>query len=106
MEILDKIERQDEQVTNAQLREFNASVADVRAWINGTRNNLLNPSHDRSWFTGTTLANTHELLHDHLAPRGLLGFVDVDFTIVGLVAQQRFQTRREILLAVERYDVD
>ena len=80
--ILDKIERQDEQTTNTQLGEFNATVSDLRAWISGTRNNLLNPNHDPSWFSGTTLARLHELLHNYLAPLGLLDFIDVDFTIV------------------------
>jgi histidyl-tRNA synthetase len=83
LEILDKIERQDEKSTNAQLGEFNASIQDVWAWIEKTRRILEDPGH-QEWLgqPGTTLSNLHELLHKHLIPRGLKNCIDVDFSIV------------------------
>lgn len=83
LEILDKIERQDEAVTNTQLREFNTSVSDVRAWIHKTKKVLENPDY-KSWLAepDTALSNLHELLHSHLGSRDLLKYVEVDFSIV------------------------
>jgi histidyl-tRNA synthetase len=83
LETLDKIERQEERVTNAQLKEFNASVADVWAWVEKTRRVLQDPSHQQSsdW-SGTTLANLHQLFHQHLVPRGLKNYVEIDLSIV------------------------
>jgi histidyl-tRNA synthetase len=82
LEVLDKIERQDEQRTNALLEPFKTTVAKITAWSRQAKEALLDPNHDRSFFEGSTLGRLHELLHDHLSPRGLLKFVDVDFSIV------------------------
>ncbi len=83
LEILDKIERQDERLTNTQLKEFNASVADVWAWVEKTRRILQDPSHQESFgWSGTTLANLHQLFHQHLIPRGLKNYVEIDLSIV------------------------
>jgi histidyl-tRNA synthetase len=83
LEILDKIERQNERDTNAQLREFNASVNDVWAWAEKTRRILEDPSH-KEWLgrPGTTLSNLHQLLHQQIIPRGLKNCVEVDFSVV------------------------
>jgi histidyl-tRNA synthetase len=83
LETLDKIERQDERVTNAQLKEFNASVADVWAWVEKTRRILQDPSHqESSGWSGTTLANLDQLFHQHLVPRGLKKYIEIDLSIV------------------------
>ena len=83
LETLDKIERQDEQVTNAQLKEFNASVADVWTWVEKTRRILQEPVQQESLdWSGTTLASLHELFHKHLVPRGLKNYVEIDLSIV------------------------
>jgi len=83
LEILDKLERQDETVTNAQLQEFNASVNDVYAWIHKTHRVLKDPTHEE-WLAqaGTTLSNIHQLMHQHIIPRGLKDFVEIDLGIV------------------------
>jgi histidyl-tRNA synthetase len=83
LETLDKIERQEERITNAQLKEFNASVADVWAWVEKTRRILQDPSHQESvGWSGTTLANLHQLFHQHLVPRGLKNYIEIDLSIV------------------------
>lgn len=83
LEILDKLERQDEKVTNAQLQEFNASVNDVYAWIHKTHRVLKDPTNEE-WLAqaGTTLSNIHQLMHQHIIPRGLKDFVEIDLGIV------------------------
>jgi histidyl-tRNA synthetase len=83
LQTLDRIDRQDETETNAQLREFNASVNDIWAWVEKTRRVLEDPS-QQEWLglPGTTLSNLHQLLHQHLIPRGLKEYVEVDFSIV------------------------
>src|SRR5882757_1212275 len=83
LEILDKLERQDETVTNAQLQEFNASVNDVYAWIHKTHRVLKDPTNEE-WLAqaGTTLSNIHQLMHQHIIPRGLKDFVEIDLGIV------------------------
>ena len=83
LEILDRLEKQDEKETNAQLREFNASVSDVWAWAHKTCRLLEDPS-NQEWLgrPGTTLSQLHELLHQQLIPRGLKNYVEVDFSIV------------------------
>jgi histidyl-tRNA synthetase len=83
LEILDKLERQDEKVTNVQLKEFNATITDVYAWIHKTQRLLEDPI-NKEWLAqpGTTLSNIHQLLHQHIVPRGLKDFVKIDLGIV------------------------
>ena len=83
LEILDKLERQDEKVTNAQLQEFNASVNDVYAWIHKTQRVLKDPT-NQEWLaqSGTTLSNIHQLVHQHIIPLGLKDVVEIDLGIV------------------------
>jgi len=83
LEILDKLERQDEKVTNAQLKEFNASINDVYAWIHKTQRVLEDPI-NKEWLAqpGATLSNIHQLVHQHIIPRGLKDFVKIDLGIV------------------------
>jgi len=83
LEILDKLERQDEKVTNAQLQEFNASINDVYAWIHKTHRVLKDPT-NQEWLAqpGTTLSNLQQLVHQQIVPRGLKDFVEIDLGIV------------------------
>jgi histidyl-tRNA synthetase len=83
LETLDKIERQDERTTNDQLREFRATVNDVWGWVEKTRRVLEEPRHDELLtLQGTTLYNLHKLFHDHIIPRGLKPYVEIDLSIV------------------------
>jgi histidyl-tRNA synthetase len=83
LETLDKIERQDDRTTNDQLREFRATVNDVWGWVEKTRRVLEEPRHEESLsLEGTTLHNLHMLFHDHLIPRGLKPYVEIDLSIV------------------------
>jgi histidyl-tRNA synthetase len=83
LEILDKIERQDDRTTNDQLREFGSTVSDVWSWVEKTRRLLEEPHHQESLsLRGTTLYNLHELFHEHLIPRGLRPYVEIDLSIV------------------------
>jgi histidyl-tRNA synthetase len=83
LETLDRIERQDNRTTNDQLKEFRATVPDVWAWVENTRRVLEEPRHPESLsLQGTTLYNLHKLFHDHLIPRGLKPYVEIDLSIV------------------------
>src|SRR2546430_3816007 len=83
LETLDKIERQDNRTTNDQLKEFRATVPDVWSWVENTRRVLEEPRHPESLsLQGTTLHNLHRLFHDHLIPRGLRPYVEIDLSIV------------------------
>jgi histidyl-tRNA synthetase len=83
LEALDKIDRQDDRTTNDQLREFGSTVTDVWSWVEKTRRILEEPRHDESLsLHGTTLYNLHNLFHDHLIPRGLKPYVEIDLSIV------------------------
>jgi histidyl-tRNA synthetase len=82
-DVLDKIDRTDEAKSNALLAKFDTSVAEVRSWLESMKERML----DSDSFTarpsvGAPASEMHELLHDHLKPRGLMEFVEVDFTIV------------------------
>ncbi|PYJ69662.1 MAG: histidine--tRNA ligase [Verrucomicrobia bacterium] len=81
-EIVDKIDRQEETKTAELLQPFSTSIDEIRDWVKSTRDFLLNPKTDRSQFEGTTLGKIHELLHDHLGPRHIGPYLDVDFTVV------------------------
>ena len=80
VKVLDKTEKQPDQTSNDQLCEFNTSLSEIRHWAHATHQALLDPAHDRSWFIGTTLAKIHELVHDHLKPRGYrIAYQIIDF---------------------------
>jgi len=81
-EAVDKIDRLEETKTAELLQPFDTSISEIREWVRTSRERLLDPEVERSQFEGTVLEKLHELLHDHLAPRGLTAFLDVDFTIV------------------------
>jgi histidyl-tRNA synthetase len=83
LETLDKIERQDERSINDQLREFGSTVTDVWSWVEKTRRILEGPRpHESLSLHGTTLHDLHKLFHDHLVPRGLKPYVEIDLSTV------------------------
>ncbi|MEQ1853981.1 MAG: ATP phosphoribosyltransferase regulatory subunit [Chthoniobacteraceae bacterium] len=77
--IVDKMERQSDEVSNRQLEPLRTTVADIRSWMQEWQDKLRDPN---SISGNTPLARLHEILHTHLAPRGLLEYVAVDFGIV------------------------
>jgi len=81
-EVVDKIDRQEDTKTAELLQPFGTSINEIQDWVKSTRDFLLNPKTDRSQFEGTTLGKIHELLHDHLFPRHIGPYLDVDFTVV------------------------
>jgi histidyl-tRNA synthetase len=80
-QILDKIERRNPDETNQQLLKFGTSVQEVRDFIARTTDKLRNRQIDGVG-EDIELGRLGTLLHDYLAPRGLLEFVQVDLTIV------------------------
>ena len=80
--VLDKIERQDESVSNMKLARFSTTVAKVNEWAQASRQQLLDPNLDISRSGLAHFRPLYQLLHQHLSPRGLLPYVDIDFSIV------------------------
>jgi histidyl-tRNA synthetase len=77
--VIDRAERQEESVSQKQLDPLNIGLDEVRAWATHWSQRVFA---DDSIVTSGPLARVHELLHSHLEPRGLLKFVEVDFSIV------------------------
>lgn len=111
--VLDKIDRQEESAINAKLTRFKTTAAEVRQWAETSRLQLLDPAFDPSSSENyAQYAALHQLLHNHLSPRGLLPYVDVDFTIIrglayykGLVFEIFDRSKKERALAGGgRYD--
>ncbi|MDQ3623121.1 MAG: histidine--tRNA ligase [Verrucomicrobiota bacterium] len=80
--VADKMEREDEAITNSKLKRFNTSAGELRAWVDSSKQKLFDPGFDPATEGFSRFTAIHELLHDHLKPRGLLPCVDVDFSIV------------------------
>ncbi|HEY5705491.1 MAG TPA: histidine--tRNA ligase [Terrimicrobiaceae bacterium] len=107
--MVDKAERQEESVTNKQLGLLRVTYTDVQSWAAFWNQRILDAG---SAAEGTSLAGFHELLHSHLGPRGLLDYVDVDFSVVrglayytGAVFEIFDRSKRERALAGGgRYD--
>jgi histidyl-tRNA synthetase len=77
--VIDKGERQDESLSQRQLDPLDLDLGDVRGWAAEWSRKILAPDS----VTGSVpLARFHELLHSYLTPRGLLKYVEVDFSIV------------------------
>jgi histidyl-tRNA synthetase len=108
-EAVDKMDRQDESLTNQKLQKFNTTVQKIRDWAASTREKLFEPALDHSL---QNVVSLHKLLHEQLAPRGFLEYVDVDFSIVrglayytGFVFEIFDRTKKERALAGGgRYD--
>jgi histidyl-tRNA synthetase len=107
--VIDKAERQAEELTNKQLGPLGLGLAEVRRWAADWSQKIFEADcASRS----TALARFHELLHTHLNPRGLLKYVDVDFFVVrglayytGVVFEVFDRGKRERALAGGgRYD--
>ena len=77
--VIDKAERQDETLSQKQLEPLSLDLAEVRRWAADWSRKILDPG---SAAGSPALARFHELLHSYLTPRGLLKYVDVDFSIV------------------------
>ena len=112
--IIDRIEKQDEAKTNAQLStgelaRFGLTLTEIRKWMADWEQRILDPAYVG---TGTEISKIHEILHVHLGPRGLLKYVEVDFSIVrglayytGVVFEVFDRSKKERALAGGgRYD--
>jgi histidyl-tRNA synthetase len=77
--VIDKAEKQEEELSEKQLTTLGLGLAEVRLWAADWSQRIL----DAGCVAGSSaLGRFHELLHTHLHPRGLLKYVDVDFSIV------------------------
>jgi histidyl-tRNA synthetase len=78
--VIDKMERQDDSVSDKLLSPLHVTISDVRSWASRTETELLDPKSISG--SNTPLVELHRMLHTQLAPRGLLDFIKVDFSIV------------------------
>ena len=107
--VIDKAQRQEDSVSQKQLDPLDISLDDLRTWAADWSQRVVAAE---SLVTSAPLARFHELLHSHLEPRGLLKYVEVDFSIVrglayytGAVFEVFDRGRRERALAGGgRYD--
>jgi histidyl-tRNA synthetase len=79
LNVVDKMERQPEAITNEQLAKIQVSADEVRHWIAEWNQRIFETDSVKG---NTALALLHTTLHDYLVPRGLLDYVSVDFGIV------------------------
>jgi histidyl-tRNA synthetase len=77
--VIDKAERQEETLTAKQLSTLGLGLAEVRRWAADWSERILDAG---CVARSAALARFHELLHIHLNSRGLLKYVDVDFSVV------------------------
>jgi histidyl-tRNA synthetase len=77
--VIDRAERQEESASQKQLDSLDIRLDDVRTWATDWSQRVLAAD---SMVASEPLARFHELLHSHLKPRGLLKYVEVDFSIV------------------------
>ena len=77
--VIDKAEKQEESFSQKQLDPLGIKLHDVRSWAAEWSQRIFVTD---SMVASGPLARFHELLHAHLAPRGLLKYVEVDFSIV------------------------
>jgi histidyl-tRNA synthetase len=112
-EILDKMERTATEASNSALKQFDTSVAQILDCIRGFEDAILKPdTYAVRPSAGAPLSEIHELLHDHLKPRGLMDFVELDLKVVrglayytGVVFEVFDRSKRERALAGGgRYD--
>jgi histidyl-tRNA synthetase len=109
LSVIDKAERQEESLINRQLEPLRLTWGEVQHWAKDWSQKIFDAG---SVAGNTLLARFHELLHAHLGPRGLLKYVDVDFSIVrglayytGVVFEVFDRSKRERALAGGgRYD--
>jgi histidyl-tRNA synthetase len=77
--VIDKAERQDESLSQKQLDTLGLDLGEVRRWAADWSRKIFDPE---AVAGSVPLAQFHELLHSYLAPRGLLKYVEVDFSVV------------------------
>ncbi len=107
--VIDKAERQEELVSQKQLDPLGIELRDVRSWAADWSHRVFAAD---SAGASVPLARFHELLHAHLEPRGLLKYIEVDFSVVrglayytGAVFEVFDRSRKERALAGGgRYD--
>jgi histidyl-tRNA synthetase len=77
--VIDRAERQEESASQKQLDPLEIGLDEVRTWAAHWSQRVFAGD---SMVTSGPLARFHELLHSHLEPRGLLKYVEVDFSVV------------------------
>jgi histidyl-tRNA synthetase len=80
LRVIDKMERQDDAISDQLLAPLHVTINEVRKWASRAETELLDPNSISG--SNTPLVELHRMLHTQLAPRGLLEFVKVDFSIV------------------------
>ena len=107
--VIDKAERQEDSLSQKQLDPLHLDLSEVRRWAAAWSQRIFD---SKSAAASVELARFHELLHSYLTPRGLLKYIEVDFSIVrglayytGVVFEVFDRGRRERALAGGgRYD--
>jgi histidyl-tRNA synthetase len=107
--VIDKAERQKDSLSQKQLDPLHLDLSEVRRWATDWSQRIFDPA---SAATSVALARFHELLHSYLTPRGLLKYIEVDFSVVrglayytGVVFEVFDRGRKERALAGGgRYD--
>ena len=77
--VIDKAERQEESASQRQLDPLRLELTDLRRWAADWSQKVFDAD---SVAASAPLARFHELLHSHLQPRGLLKYIEVDFSVV------------------------
>lgn len=107
--VVDKAERLEKSLINKQLEPLHVTLAEIQSWAADWNRKIFDAG---SAAGGTSLARFHELLHSYLDPRGLLKYINVDFSVVrglayytGVVFEIFDRSKRERALAGGgRYD--
>jgi histidyl-tRNA synthetase len=107
--VVDKAERLEKSLINKQLEPLHVTLTEIQSWAADWNRKIFNAG---SAAGGTSLARFHELLHSYLDPRGLLKYINVDFSVVrglayytGVVFEIFDRSKRERALAGGgRYD--
>jgi histidyl-tRNA synthetase len=107
--VVDKAERLEKSLINKQLEPLHVTLTEIQSWAADWNRKIFDAG---SAAGGTSLARFHELLHSYLDPRGLLKYINVDFSVVrglayytGVVFEIFDRSKRERALAGGgRYD--
>ena len=107
--VVDKAERLEKSLIHKQLEPLHVTFTEIQRWAADWNQKIFDAG---SAAGGTSLACFHELLHSYLDPRGLLKYINVDFSVVrglayytGVVFEIFDRSKRERALAGGgRYD--
>jgi histidyl-tRNA synthetase len=77
--VIDKAERVEESASQRQLAPLRLDLAEIRRWAADWSRKIFDPGAGGG---SPALGRIHELLHSYLTPRGLLKYVEVDFSVV------------------------